>query len=126
MARNVRQRTVRARDVIRRTIVIHAGPDDSDGLGWDRNMPVYYCHQHTGDGFIPDEEGREHPSFEAAHSAAIAGARDLMCSQVHTGRLSLDESLELHDAAGTHLATIRFADVLRIVPRRPDRSVNER
>jgi hypothetical protein len=33
---------------------------------------------------------------------------------VQRGRLSLDESLELHDAAGAHLATIRFADALEI------------
>jgi hypothetical protein len=77
-------------------------------------MPLYYCHQRAGDEFIFDEEGSESPSFEAAYLAAVAGARDLMCSQVQNGRLSLDESLELHDAVGTHLATIRFADALEI------------
>jgi hypothetical protein len=77
-------------------------------------MPLYYCHQRAGDELIFDDEGGERPSFEAAYLAAVAGARDLMCSQVQSGRLSLDESLELYDAAGTHLATIRFADALEI------------
>jgi hypothetical protein len=77
-------------------------------------MPIYFCHQRAGDEFILDQEGGERPSFEAAYLAAVAGARDIMCSQVHCGRLSLDETLELHDAAGAHLATIRFADALEI------------
>jgi hypothetical protein len=77
-------------------------------------MPLYYFHQRAGDEFILDEEGGQHPSFEAAYLAAIAGARDLMCSQVQSGWLSLHETLELHDAAGTHLATIQFADALQI------------
>jgi hypothetical protein len=77
-------------------------------------MPFYFCHQRAGGEFFLDEEGNESPSFEAAYLAAVAGARDLMSSQVQSRRLSLDESLELHDAAGTHLATIRFADVLQI------------
>jgi hypothetical protein len=77
-------------------------------------MPLYYFHQRAGGELILDDEGCERPSFEAAYLTAVAGARDLMCSQVQTGRLSLDESLELHDAAGNHLATIRFADALEI------------
>lgn len=77
-------------------------------------MPLFFCHQRAGNDIIVDNEGSERASFEAAYLAAVAGARDVMCSQVQDGRLSLDESIELHDAAGTHLATIRFADVLEI------------
>jgi hypothetical protein len=77
-------------------------------------MSLFYCHQRAGNEFIVDDEGSERDSFEAAYLAAVAGARDIICSQVKSGRLSLNESLELHDAAGTHLATIRFADVLEI------------
>jgi hypothetical protein len=77
-------------------------------------MPLYYIHQRSGDELLLDEEGAEHRDFEAAYLAAVAGARDVMCTQVRDGHLNLDETVELHDASGVHLATVRFADALKI------------
>ena len=77
-------------------------------------MPLYHFHLRTDDMLISDEEGVDRRNFEAAYLAAIAGARDIMASQVRDGHLMLDDAVELHDAAGVHLATIKFADALRI------------
>jgi hypothetical protein len=77
-------------------------------------MPLYHFHLRIDDTLILDDEGTDRQDFEAAYLAAITGARDLMASQVREGHLVLDDAVELHDAAGVHLATIKFADALRI------------
>jgi hypothetical protein len=77
-------------------------------------MSLFYSHQRVGDAYLIDDEGTEHRDFETAYAAAVAGARDVMCAEVREGHLSLDQSLELHDGLGDHLATVRFADALRI------------
>ncbi|MDB5663009.1 MAG: hypothetical protein JWN59_1347 [Sphingomonas bacterium] len=77
-------------------------------------MSLFYSHQRVGEAYFTDDEGTDYRNFEAAYAAAVAGARDLMCAEVRQGHLSLDQSLELHDALGGHLATIKFADALRI------------
>jgi hypothetical protein len=77
-------------------------------------MPLFHLHLRTDDMLILDEEGIDRRDFETAYLAAIAGARDIMAAQVREGHLMLDDAVELHDAAGIHLATIKFADALRI------------
>jgi hypothetical protein len=83
-------------------------------LVWGQTCRFTIFHLRTGETLLLDDEGTDHRDFEAAYLAAVSGARDLMATQVREEHLMLDESVEVHDTAGVHLATIRFADALRI------------
>lgn len=108
-------------------------------------MPRFYLHIRSGPDFIEDEEGMELPDLAAARKEAIRGARGLMSAEVLDGSLTLDQSIEIHageihageihageNPAGEakvgeaesgdvpadtlrHIATVNFAEVLRVV-----------
>jgi hypothetical protein len=78
-------------------------------------MPRFYLHIRTGDGVIEDEEGVDFPDHATAIAEAVRGARCLMTGEVTEGTLCLDQSIEVHDAAGQHLTSVPFTEALTLV-----------
>ena len=64
-----------------------------------------------------DYEGEELPNLEAATSRAIQGARELIAAEILAGRpLSQGHCIEIADADGMVLHTVRFGDVIQLRP----------
>jgi hypothetical protein len=78
-------------------------------------MPRFHLHLRTSRDFIEDEEGADFADYNSAIVEAVRGARCLMSGDVARGTLCLDQSIEIHDAAGQHLATVPFAEALTVV-----------
>ena len=74
-------------------------------------MPRFFFHifDHVE---ILDDEGMELPDAEAARSAALAGARAMICDQVKEGRLCLNHRIEVEDEAGATVLSIAFAEAV--------------
>ena len=62
---------------------------------------------------IEDEEGQELPDDAAAHAEAMRSARSIMAEAVWTGRLPLDESIEIV-AHGEVVAVLPFTDAIKL------------
>lgn len=78
-------------------------------------MPRYFLHVRTCDSLIEDEEGIELPHYTDAIIEAVRGLRCLMAGDVSAGTLCLDQSIDIHDAAGEHLTTVPFAEAVRLL-----------
>jgi hypothetical protein len=52
-------------------------------------MPRFFLHLHECGTLVPDEEGREFPSLEAAVERATLEARELLSAEVAEGKLCL-------------------------------------
>ena len=63
---------------------------------------------------IDDEEGQELPDLEAARAEAVKSARSIMADAIWTGRLPLDEEIEIADQKGQVLAIVAFAEAVYI------------
>jgi hypothetical protein len=61
-----------------------------------------------------DEEGVELPNVEAARLRALAGARDLMCSQVKHGYVDLSHWIDVVDEAGAIALRLPFRGAIEI------------
>jgi hypothetical protein len=75
-------------------------------------MTRYHFNIRNGDGFIPDEEGRELAGPDVARSEAVTGARSLIADGILQGRLDLSGSIEITDAKGELLFVVPFADTI--------------
>ncbi|MBD8546927.1 DUF6894 family protein [Sphingomonas sp. CFBP 8760] len=63
-----------------------------------------------------DEEGIDRPSLEHAKQEAIVGARELIVSHIRNGQcICSSNRIEINDANGVLLDTVRFGDVLTII-----------
>ena len=80
-------------------------------------MPRYYMRLSDGNESFEDEEGQELAGDDAARSAAIIAARDVMASDVREGRLALASFIEVEDEHHRSLFTIRFADAVSLTAR---------
>jgi hypothetical protein len=78
-------------------------------------MPRFHLHIRSKDDFIEDEEGTECLDYVTAVLEAVRGARCLMAGEVSTGKLCLDQAIEVHDAAGRYLTSVPFSEALRVV-----------
>jgi len=64
-----------------------------------------------------DLDGLERPDLEAAKADAIAGARDLITSDIREGRtVHRSHRIEITDDAGQLLHTVRYGDVVDLQP----------
>lgn len=61
-----------------------------------------------------DEEGLDLPNAEAARLHAVAGARDLMATQVKHGYLIRSHWIDVVDAQGEMVLQVRFGDAVDI------------
>jgi hypothetical protein len=78
-------------------------------------MRRFFFHLQNRDGVIPDNEGVVRQDLESARSTAVAGARELMGSDLRYGILDLDQSIVIVDQAGMQLDEVQFATVFKIV-----------
>ncbi|HEU0098972.1 MAG TPA: hypothetical protein VFQ67_09380 [Allosphingosinicella sp.] len=76
-------------------------------------MPRFFFHV-VDDVVIRDDEGIELSDAEAARSAALAGARAMICDQVKTGRIALHHRIDVEDEAGQPVLTMTFGDAVTI------------
>ena len=67
------------------------------------------------DAVIADDEGRDLPGVEAAHSEAVKSARDIACAELAEGQLHLNHRIEVTDAFGELLDTVRLGDVVEVL-----------
>ena len=77
-------------------------------------MPTYFFHLRN-DLDVPDREGKDLPSLEAAKSQARSEARVLIGESAREqGRVVLHHSIDIEDETGAVLDTVFFRDVLEI------------
>lgn len=77
-------------------------------------MPSYFLHLHEcGEVFLADEP-IERTDLDAAHLAALAGARDVMRSEIEQGRLCLSCHIEIQDHLGATLRVIPFREAVSV------------
>jgi hypothetical protein len=62
---------------------------------------------------IDDEEGQDLADDAAAHAEALRSARSIMADAVWTGRLPLDESIEIV-AHGEVISVLAFSDAITL------------
>lgn len=78
-------------------------------------MPRFYLHIRTPTDLIKDEEGSDYADFARAVVEAVRGARCLMTGEVAGGTLCLDQSIEIHDAGGSHVRSVPFSEAVTLV-----------
>ena len=76
-------------------------------------MVRYYFHIVDGR-TVKDEEGQEFPGLDEARAEAIAAARSIMREAIWTGRLPLNECIQIADEKGAVLETVPFRDAIVI------------
>lgn len=77
-------------------------------------MPRFYFHLRN-DLDVPDEEGKELPSLEAALELAASEARKLAGEIVkESGRITLSHRIDIEDDRHTVLASVSIRDVVRV------------
>ena len=77
-------------------------------------MARIFFHVHNSDGFIPDEEGREFDSVEAAAAAALRDIRSIVSEEVKGGRADLRGRVELANEEGQVIGVVQFCDAVSI------------
>jgi hypothetical protein len=88
-----------------------AGPGGNSSV-----VPRFYFHIFN-DIIAPDEEGVELPDAAAAHLHATHSARTLVGMLVMEGvTIKLHHRIDVADAGGSVITTVRFGDVLKIDP----------
>lgn len=82
-------------------------------LGDSRDMPRYFfdlCNSLE----IPDEEGRDCADLEAAKACAVAEARQVASDDVLAGSLDTSHRIDVRDADGDVVASIRFGEAVKV------------
>jgi hypothetical protein len=77
-------------------------------------MPRFHLHLKNRIGFLPDLEGQDLPSEQAAREEAIRSIRSIASADVLDGFLDLEGSVEIVDAHGLLLAVVPFAEAVHI------------
>jgi len=77
-------------------------------------MPRFFLHIRDGESLIPDEEGSDLPSLDAARQEALQGARDILAEKVRLGEPLDGETIEISDEGGHLLDVVRFRDAIRL------------
>lgn len=76
-------------------------------------MPRFYFHLFN-DLDVRDEEGLELPDKAAAIEQAVKNARVMAAESVCEGHLVLNHRIEIMDANGSAVATVRFGDAVEV------------
>jgi hypothetical protein len=78
-------------------------------------LALYYFHLRDGEDVLLDPEGRELPSRSSVSAAALREARALIGDAALQGRIMLDQNIDVEDALGEIVHTLRFADAVKII-----------
>ena len=76
-------------------------------------MARYFMHLMDDIDQVLDDEGVL-MSEEAVVGAALLAARDCMAGDIRTGRLRLDQRIDVHDEGGELVHTLSFKDAVEI------------
>lgn len=74
----------------------------------------YYFHVRDGEKFQEDPDGTEFFDLQAAHSEAVAAAREILALKVKNGELIDGQVFEITDDTGAIVERLPFKSVLRI------------
>ncbi|HEY0044755.1 MAG TPA: hypothetical protein VGB62_09420 [Allosphingosinicella sp.] len=77
-------------------------------------MARYFLHQRGGEREFSDEEGQDLADLDAARATAVAGIRSILSDEVLRGALPLGERVDIEDAAGHQLASVRFIEAVEL------------
>lgn len=77
-------------------------------------MALYYFHLHECGTVIPDPEGTDLPSVDAARARAVREARQVMSSEIIEGRLCLGCFFLVADEAGNEAFRLDFRDAVTV------------
>lgn len=79
-------------------------------------MPLYYFHLCNGSDVLLDPEGRDLSSRQEVELATLSEARSIISHDALEGRIDLLYHINVHDAAGSTIHTLKFADAIAIAP----------
>jgi hypothetical protein len=77
------------------------------------HVPIFYFDLYD-EMTVIDDEGAELPSPEQAREQAVENAAEMACTEVLDGHLRLKHRIEVRDESGATIATVRFADVVKV------------
>ena len=77
-------------------------------------MPHFFLHLHNAHLDVPDEDGCDLASQEAAHEAALRGIRDFIGHEAATGKIDLRGRIDIADASGAVLQSVQFKDAFEL------------
>lgn len=79
-------------------------------------MPTYYFHLRDGEDVLLDPDGRELASSDKIPDIAMWEARSIISSDALSGRIELDQRIDVEDSAGVLIHRLPFCDAIEIVP----------
>jgi CRP-like cAMP-binding protein len=84
-------------------------------------MPRFFFNIRNGNGFTPDEEGREFADGAAARAEAVKGVRSMLAEEAKSGRIDLAGRIEVTDESGGPVAAVAFRDAVQLGTAAPTR-----
>jgi len=79
------------------------------------HMPRFYFHLRGGDAEIPDLVGQECDDLTSARTRALRSARDILSHEVLSGRLPLNERIDVEDEEQRPVFMLPFREAVREV-----------
>jgi hypothetical protein len=80
-------------------------------------MPHFYLHLGNGQGYLEDDHGDDYADVNAARQDAICSLREAIAADILKGVLNIATFIEIEDAQHQHVATMHFADAVRVETR---------
>ena len=77
-------------------------------------MPRFFFHLHDCGKLVPDEEGQEFPTLEAAVAEAQVDARELLAAEVKEGKLCLGCRIEVVEEATGRTIVVPFSATVQL------------
>ena len=78
-------------------------------------MSHYRFHLYQRETVVLDPEGYDLTDITQARANAIAAARDLICGDARAGVIDMSGHIEIVDADGTLLDTVRFREAVQLI-----------
>lgn len=82
-----------------------------------RSVALYYFNLRTGGDTLVDEDGREIADRSDVAATALREARAMIGHEALSGRISLDQHIEVRDEAGELVHRLSFRDAVSISDR---------
>jgi hypothetical protein len=77
-------------------------------------MPRFYLHIKDGGRIIPDPDGIELPTVEAARREAIASAQEILAEKLKAGDVVDGQEFDICDEAGNVIERVPFRSVIKL------------
>jgi hypothetical protein len=78
-------------------------------------MSLYFFHLRDGVDILLDHEGRELTGPGDLPKAALTEARSIISEDARSGRIELDQHIDVEDELHNILHTLHFADAVEII-----------